>query len=119
MLFDHEMDLIFGALADSTRRGILARLADGEASITELAAPFKISQPAISKHLKVLERAGLIVKRKQGRENRVSVCTERVELVVDWLQLYKEQWSRQFDAMDHYLKQKKEKGNKNEHKDRS
>lgn len=100
----------FGALADSTRRAILARLASGEASVTELAEPFAMSLPAISKHLKVLERAGLI---SRGREAQWRPC--RLEAgplrdIAGWLNDYRRFWESSFDRLDDYLQQlKKEK----------
>ncbi|MGA2636625.1 ArsR/SmtB family transcription factor [Methylocella sp.] len=92
------------ALADPTRRAILARLAQGEASVGELAAPFSISQPAISKHLKVLERAGLI---SRGREAQWRPC--RLEAapmreIAGWLETYRRFWEGSFDRLDAYLK---------------
>jgi DNA-binding transcriptional ArsR family regulator len=92
------------ALADPTRRAILARLAQGEASVGELAAPFSISQPAISKHLKVLERAGLI---SRGREAQWRPC--RLEAapmreIAGWLETYRRFWEGSFDRLDTYLK---------------
>ena len=101
----------FAALADPTRRAILARLASGETSVTELAEPFDMSLPAVSKHLKVLERAGLILR---GREAQWRPC--RIELralkeVDDWLERYRRFWEQSFDRLDDYLRelQKKEK----------
>jgi DNA-binding transcriptional ArsR family regulator len=93
----------FGALADPTRRAILARLASGEASVTELAEPFAMSMPAISKHLKVLERAGLI---SRGREAQWRPC--RLEAgplqdVAGWVEHYRRFWEESFDRLDDYL----------------
>jgi DNA-binding transcriptional ArsR family regulator len=101
------------ALADPTRRAILARLARGEASVNELAAPFSISQPAISKHLKVLERAGLI---SRGRKAQLRPCRlEAAALrdVSDWLESYRRFWDASFDRLDAYLQQL-QKGNPDE-----
>src|SRR6201986_2738073 len=95
----------FSALPDPTRRAILARLAAGEASVTELAEPFAISMPAISKHLKVLERAGLIAR---GREAQWRPCRlEAVPLkeVADWVEQYKSFWEQSFDRLDDYLRE--------------
>jgi DNA-binding transcriptional ArsR family regulator len=94
----------FAALADPTRRGILARLATGAASVTELAEPYKMSMPAISKHLKVLERAGLIAR---GREAQWRPCRIRpgaLKGVDDWLEEYRRLWEQRFDRLDDYLK---------------
>ena len=105
------LDATFAALADPTRRAILARLAAGSSSVTELAAPFKMSLPAISKHLKVLQRAGLI---SRGRDAQRRPCTlEGVPLkeVADWVAHYQRFWEQSFDRLDAYLHQlqKKEK----------
>ena len=97
------LDATFFALADPTRRAILARLAKGEASVNELAAPFGISQPAISRHLKVLERAGLI---SRGREAQWRPCKiEKAALVRvdDWVGHYRALWDGRFDRMDGYI----------------
>ncbi len=107
------LTLIFAALADPTRRAILTRLARGEASVTELAAPFKISMPAISKHLKVLERAKLIAR---GRDAQWRPCTLRARPLreaSDWLERYREHWDQSFDRLDDLLQelQKKDKPN--------
>jgi DNA-binding transcriptional ArsR family regulator len=99
------LSMTLSALADPTRRAILTRLASGEASVGELAAPFSISQPAISKHLKVLERAGLI---SRGREAQLRPCRlEAAPLrdVVDWLEQYRRFWESSFDRLDAYLKE--------------
>lgn len=95
----------FMALADPTRRAILARLAQGEASVKELAAPFSISLPAISKHLKVLQRAGLI---EQGREAQWRPCrlkAEPMKEAVDWLEKYRRHWEERFDRLESYIKE--------------
>jgi len=93
----------FSALADPTRRAILARLASGEATVTELAAPFDMSLPAISKHLKVLERAGLI---ERGREAQWRPCrlqAEPLREVGDWVAQYRSHWEQSFDRLAEYL----------------
>lgn len=95
----------FAALADPTRRAILSRLAAGDASVTELAAPFEMSLPAISKHLKVLERAGLI---SRGREAQWRPCrleARRMKEAVDWLEQYRQFWEGSFDRLDSYLRE--------------
>ena len=95
----------FGALADPTRRAILARLASGEASVTELAEPFAMSMPAISKHLKVLERAGLI---RRGREAQWRPCRLEagpLQEVAGWMEHYRRFWEASFDRLDDYLQQ--------------
>jgi DNA-binding transcriptional ArsR family regulator len=99
-----KLSLTFAALADPTRRAILGRLAHGEASVGELAEPFDMSLPAISKHLKVLERAGLIAR---GREAQLRPC--RIEpaplkSIADWVEHYRTFWEESFDRLDEYLK---------------
>ncbi len=99
------LSTIFAALADPTRRAILARLASGEATVTELAAPFDMSLPAISKHLKVLQRAGLI---EQGRQAQWRACRlkpERLRDVADWVGEYRRHWEASFDRLDDYLRE--------------
>ena len=92
------------ALADPTRRAILARLAQGQASVGELAAPFSISQPAISKHLKVLEQAGLITRGRKAQLRPCKLETAPLRDVVDWLESYRRFWDQSFDRLDVYLK---------------
>ena len=95
----------FAALADPTRRAILARLVAGEASVTELAEPFEMSLPAVSKHLKVLERAGLI---RRGREAQWRPCrltAGPLKDVADWVEHYRRFWDESFDRLDAYLKE--------------
>jgi DNA-binding transcriptional ArsR family regulator len=102
-----DLDTTFAALADPTRRAILSRLAAGEASVTELAAPFDMSLPAISKHLKVLERAGLI---SRGREAQWRPCRmEAAPLAraTDWIEQHRAQWEARFDRLESYLAQMK------------
>jgi DNA-binding transcriptional ArsR family regulator len=105
-----KLSVTFGALADPTRRAILARLATGEASVTELAKPFELSLPGVSKHLKVLQRAGLIT---QGRNAQWRPCrleTARLKEVADWVGEYRRFWDESFERLDEYLEQlKKEK----------
>lgn len=104
----------FGALADPTRRAILARLASGEASVTELAAPFAVSMPAISKHLKVLERAGLI---SRGREAQWRPCrleARPLQDVAGWVEHYRKFWEESFDRLDVYLQELKRQDAKNQ-----
>ncbi len=106
-----DLNITFAALADPTRRAILARLAAGETSVTELAEPFAMSLPAISKHLKVLERAGLI---KRGREAQWRPCRLQagpLKEASDWLEHYREFWEQSFDRLEEYLRklQQKEK----------
>ena len=99
------LDSTFGALSDATRRGILAQLALGEATVTDLAAPYKMSLPAVSKHLRVLEAAGLIVRRRDGRLHRCRLNPAPMKNVAEWLEYYKQFWERQFDALAIYLEE--------------
>ena len=97
------LNTIFMALADPTRRAILERLARGEASGTELARPFAISVPAISKHLRVLEHADLILHRKDGRTHWFRLSASPMREAADWLELYRQFWEAQFDSLETYL----------------
>jgi DNA-binding transcriptional ArsR family regulator len=98
-----QLTTIFLALADPTRRAILERLARGEASGTELARPFSISVPAISKHLRVLEHAELILHRKDGRTHRFRLAARPLKEAATWLEHYRQFWEAQFDSLDTYL----------------
>ena len=104
----NRLDLIFGALSDTTRRGMLAQLADGEMTVSHLARPYAMSQPAISKHLRVLEGAGLIERRKRGRETLVRVRPDATDEAAAWITHYRRFWKQHFDAVDHYLKANKQ-----------
>ena len=95
----------FAALADPTRRAILARLAKGEATVTELAAPFDLSLPAISKHLKVLQRAGLIEQGRQAQWRPCRLKPERLRDVAEWVGEYRRHWEASFDRLDDYLRE--------------
>jgi DNA-binding transcriptional ArsR family regulator len=101
------LDVTFAALADSTRRAILARLARGEASVMELAEPFAMSQPAISKHLKVLERAGLITRGRDAQRRPCRLQATPLREVTDWLEAYREHWERRFERLDGLLEEMK------------
>ncbi len=94
------LDATFGALADPTRRAILARLASGEASVTELAAPFAMSQPAISKHLKVLERAGLISHGRDAQRRPRRIEAKPLAEANEWLERYREFWEESYQSLD-------------------
>src|SRR5437868_10294331 len=94
----------FAALADPTRRAILARLALGETSVTELAAPFEMSMPAVSKHLKVLERAGLISRGREAQWRPCRIEPAALKNIDDWLERYRAMWEASFDRLDAYLK---------------
>src|ERR1700682_1774908 len=95
----------FAALADPTRRAILARLASGEASVTKLAKPFEMSLPAISKHLKVLERAGLIVRGREAQWRPCRLEAGPLKDASDWLEHYRRFWERSFDRLEDYLRE--------------
>ena len=97
------------ALADPTRRAILSRLATGEATVTELAQPFRMSMPAISKHLKVLERAGLVTRGREAQWRPVRLAPEPLRDVADWVDQYRRLWEQRFDRLDAYLKELQEK----------
>ena len=102
----------FAALADPTRRAILARLASGEASVTELAQPFDMSMPAVSKHLKVLERAGLIARGREAQWRPCRIEAGPLKDISDWVEHYRIIWEQRFDRLDSYLRELKEKGKK-------
>jgi DNA-binding transcriptional ArsR family regulator len=97
------VDQVFGALADPTRRAILGRLSQGEASVSELAEPFDLSLPAIAKHVRVLERAGLLTHRKTGRVRRCRIAADRLRLASDWLDTYRQFWRTRLDALADHL----------------
>lgn len=102
------LDLTFGALADPTRRAILARLARGEATVGELARPFEVSRPAISKHLRVLERAGLVRRTSDGRLSRCELDADPLHEAADWVERYRKFWEGQFDSLARYLEDERE-----------
>lgn len=97
------LDTVFSALGDATRRAILARLAEGDARVTELAAPHDMSLPAVSKHLRVLENAGLLRKEKDGRVIRCRLDPDALKNAADWVEQYRQFWEGQFDQLAHYL----------------
>ncbi len=97
------LSITLSALADSTRRAILARLAEGEATVNEIAKPFDISLPAVSRHLKVLEAAGLITRGREAQWRPCRLETEALKNVDDWLAQYRRLWSESFDKMDTYI----------------
>ena len=115
MTADH-LSLTFAALADPTRRAILARLAGGERAVKDLARPFKMSAPAVSKHLRVLQRAGLI---KQGRRAQWRPCrisAKPLQQATDWLEEYRRFWDESFDRLEDYLEQLQAKEKKRDRK---
>lgn len=104
LLADEErLDELFAALANSTRRAILARLAEGAATVNELAEPFDMRLPAVSKHIKVLERAGLVVRAQHAQFRPVALEPSSLHVVADWVEQYRETWEARLDRMDAYL----------------
>jgi len=101
------LDATFAALADPTRRAIVARLALGEATVTELAEPFAMSQPAISKHLKVLEKAGLVSRGRDAQKRPCRLEAKRLGQATDWLENYRKLWEAQFERLDDLLEEMK------------
>jgi DNA-binding transcriptional ArsR family regulator len=101
---DH-LSATFGALADPTRRAILARLASGECSVTELAEPFEMSMPAVSKHLRVLERAGLIMRSREAQWRPCRIAAGPLKDVADWTERYRHIWEQRLDRLDGYLQE--------------
>ena len=101
---DDPLSVIFGALADPTRRAILARLANGDATVTELAEPFSISMPAISRHLKVLERAGLISRSRSGQWLSSTLQAAPLKEATDWMERYRQFWDENFERLDAHLR---------------
>jgi DNA-binding transcriptional ArsR family regulator len=103
------LDATFSALADPTRRAILARLAQGEATVTELVAPFRMSQPAISKHLKVLEKAGLISRGRDAQRRPCKLAAKPLAEADEWLENFRKHWEANFDRLDALLNELKAK----------
>ena len=97
------LSVTFAALSDPTRRAMLARLSQGEASVNELAAPFKMSLPAVSKHIKVLERAGLLIKTRNAQQRPCKIDGVQLKQAVDWIEQYKQLWEGRLDRLDAYL----------------
>src|SRR5262245_42796235 len=104
-----QLSVTFAALADPTRRAILARLVQGERSVTELAAPFDMSLPAVSKHLRVLERAGLIARRREAQWRHCQIEAAPLREVADWAERYRHIWEARLDRLDTYLQELKTK----------
>ena len=108
---DDKLSQTFAALANSTRRAILARLAEGEATVNELAEPFDLSLPAISKHIAVLERAGLIIQGQKAQYRPCTIDVSPLEEVSKWTEQYRHIWEARFDQMDDYINQIKNREN--------
>ena len=102
-----DMNLAFAALSDPTRRAILARLAQGEATVGELAAPFRLSQPAVSKHLGVLERAGLIEQGRDAQRRPRRLRPDAIKAVAEWAEPFRVLWERRFDNLERHLARNK------------
>ena len=113
-----ELSMTFAALADPTRRAILARLVEGECSVTELAEPFDMSLPAVSKHLRVLERAGLITRGREAQWRPCRIEAGPLKQVADWTERYRHIWEARFERLDSYLQELKDKEKKNASKQR-
>ena len=111
-----QLSTTFAALADPTRRAILARLAAGRASVTELAEPFDMSMPAVSKHLRVLERAGLIARRRDAQWRPCRIDAGPLKEVADWTERYRHIWEERLDRLDEYLKELQAKENSHDRK---
>lgn len=105
------LSLTFSALADPTRRQILAHLSNGKRSVTELAEPFKMTMPAVSKHLKVLERAGLIVRGREAQWRPAKLQAAPLREAAEWVEQYRQHWEESFDKLDAYLKTLQDKEN--------
>ena len=105
-----QLSATFAALADPTRRAILARLVDGACSVTELAEPFDMSMPAVSKHLRVLEQAGLITRRREAQFRHCQIDAAPLKEVADWADHYRHIWQQRLDRLDAYVAQLKRKG---------
>lgn len=101
------LDAVFSALSDATRRAILMRLSRGSANVTELARPFEMSLPAVSKHLRVLERAGLIERRIDGRVHRCRLEAKPMDEAARWIERYRVFWEGQFESLDRYLRRQR------------
>ena len=114
---DDRLDQIFAALANRTRRAILTRLAKGEATVNELAAPFNMSLPAISKHIRVLERAGLIIQGQKAQFRPCTIDTMPLKEISSWTEQYRPIWEASFDRMDDYINQLNDNQLNNKEKD--
>jgi DNA-binding transcriptional ArsR family regulator len=105
--YSRALDATFQALADPTRRAIVAALSRGQASVTELARPHRMSLPAVMKHLRVLQRAGIVTQRKRGRTRRCRLAARPLQRAEAWISQYRVFWEGQLDALDRYLRQQK------------
>jgi DNA-binding transcriptional ArsR family regulator len=103
--YHEKLDRTFSALADPTRRAILATLSGGQASVTQLAQPYRMSLPAVMKHLRVLEKAGLVSQQKIGRVRHCRLAVQPLQQASNWLSQYRSFWEKQLEALDRYLRQ--------------
>ena len=103
--YQRQLDLSFGALAHPIRRGILARLSTGEATVAELAKPYKVSATAISKHMRILEEAGLLSRKKEGRTHHCRLEQKRMQEAQAWIERHRKFWNDKLDALERYLKE--------------
>jgi DNA-binding transcriptional ArsR family regulator len=117
VMTEERLDRTFSALADPTRRAILARLADGEATVTQLAEPFDMSLPAVSKHLKVLEKAGLIARGRERQWRPARLEPQPLKEVSDWVERYRRLWEERMDRLDEYLRELQAERNRGERSD--
>ena len=106
--YEYNLDLIFHSLADPTRRAVLAQIGTGEKRITDLETPVKMSLAAVSKHIKVLETAGLVHRRKQGRESFLRINREALMNADEWISTYTRLWNEQLDSLEKYLSEKRQ-----------
>jgi len=104
---DRQLDDVFGALADPTRRKIIQRLEKGPTRVTEMASHFRISLPAVSKHLRVLENAGLLKREREGRVHRISLDAKRMKTAMQWLEHYRVFWESRLDSLSDFLNEEK------------
>jgi DNA-binding transcriptional ArsR family regulator len=104
MLVDEDLDATFNALADRTRRAILTRLSNGEATVNELAEPFDLTLQAVSKHIKVLEHCGLVSRRSEAQTRPCCLETERLDVAIAWIDERRKVWNDRFDALDRHLR---------------
>ena len=109
------LDAVYAALGDATRRAILTRLADGDRTVGDLAQPFAVSRPAISKHLRVLERAGLVRRTREGRASRCRLEPKPLAAAAGWLEHYRRFWEQRLERLDAYLQELKRKEGKHGH----
>lgn len=107
-----DLNAVFSALSDPTRREILDRLSRGEASVTELAKPFKMTLPAVSKHLSILERSGLITRERKGRTHKLQLAPRKLVTALEWMEHYRPRWKTQLDSLSAYLEDERKRKNR-------